>query len=209
MSTWLDNFLLGRPGSELAFDLNPNQVRVDNSQIVAKNRVLSGKLRKWVFRTEFPTISIDGRFMTMDQKDLFDSLLAITDTMLSFRVRTGGFTRTGEKNSSSNGGTTVVIQENSATLLSAALIFVGSASSVVITGVFDNKNLTGTNYYTGGSYADASRTITLGTPLPTSDPCYVTYTYTGWLVNMERLSWQAIGGHVDVTDYQGWTLEGV
>ena len=67
---------------------------------------------------------------------------------------------------------------------------------------------TGTNYYTGGSYDDASYTITLGTPLPTSSPCYVTYSYTGWLVSMSEIGAQFVGGQVDTGNVSGWTLEG-
>lgn len=205
---WISSFYLGRPGYETAFDLNPATLRIENAQITAKNRVLSGHMRKWVFRTEFPTITLDGTFFTMAQKDLMESMLTISDTFLSFRV-TDGFTRTGEINYPDNSGTTVTIQENSATLLSAAMVAAGAAPTVTISGVFDNVALTGANYWTGGSYADATRTITLGTPVLSSIAVYVTYQYTGWLVNMDRLNWSAQGGFVDVTKYSGWILEGV
>lgn len=200
--------MLGRPGYEATFDINPHQLQINNTQIAATNRVLSGHLRKWVFRTEFPTITLNGTFFTMAQKDLMESMLTISDTFLSFKVHSG-FTRTGEINYPDNSGTTVTIQENSATLLSAALVAASAAGSITITGVFDNPSLTGTNYYTSGSYADATRIITLGTPLALASACYVTYLYTGWLVNMQSLPWSNQGGYVDVTQYSGWTLEGV
>ena len=204
---FLSQFLLGRPGAELVFNINPNQLQVEKSQICAKNRVLSGRLKKWVFRTEFPTIQLSGTFFTMDQQDQMSSLLSVTDTLLSFKVR-DAFTIYGEQNFPANVGATVQIQENSATLLSAALVAAGAAGSIAIVGVWDNAALTGTNYYTGGSYADATRTITLGTPLPTALACYVTYQYSGWLVSMEKMNFLAQGGWVDVSTYSGWTLEG-
>ena len=107
-----------------------------------------------------------------------------------------------------NAGTTVTLQENSATLLSAVLVAASAAGSITVTGVFDNALLTGTNYYTGGSYDDATRTIALGTPLPPDSLCYVTYIYTGWLVSMEKMNFLATGGWCDVTQFSGWTLNG-
>ena len=205
--SWYNQFYLGRPGYENLFDLNPNQLNIEKNQIAAVNRVLSGRLKKWVFRTEFPVIQLQGQFFTMQQQDVMSSLLSVTDTLLSFRVR-DDFTMYGEQNFPANAGATVTIQENSATLLSAALVAAGAAASVTILGVYDNPGLTGTNYYTGGSYASATRTITLGTPLPTAAACYVTYQYNGWLVSMERMGFSAIGGYVDVTQYSGWQLTG-
>ena len=205
---WLSQFYLGRPGFENLFDINPAQMQINKSQIAAVNRVLSGKLKKWVFRTEFPVINLSGTFLTMEQQDLMASILSITDTHLSFRVR-DSFTMTGEQNFPANVGTTVTIQENSATLLSAALIAAGAAGSITIIGVYDNAGLTGVNYYTGGSYADITRIITLGTPLPTAFACYVSYQYTGWLVHMQAMGFSAQGGWVDKTQYSGWTLTGV
>ena len=85
----------------------------------------------------------------------------------------------------------------------------GAAGSITIIGVYDNPAGTGTNYFTSGSYADATRIITLGTPLLTAAACYVTYQYKGWLVNMSELGVQAQGGWVDVMPYNGWALVGV
>ena len=204
---WINSFLLGRPGAELSFDLNPNQVQITKTQISSVKRVLSGRLIKRVFRTEFPTIDLSGTFFTYAQADQMASLLNITDTLLSFRVR-DDMTMFGEQNFPANGGTTVTLQENSATLLSAALVAASAAPSVAIVGVYDNPGLTGTNYYTGGSYDSPTRTVTLGTPLPTSGACYITYTYTGWLVSMSEMAVQAQGGWVDVMPYSGWSLIG-
>ncbi len=205
---WLTSFLLGRPGYEVAFDVPPAGMQIQRAQIASTKRVLSGRLKKRTFRTDFPTITLNGTFYTAEQQDRMASLLTVTDSFLSFMVR-DGFTTYLEQNFPANVGTTVTLQENSATLLSAALVAASAAGSITIIGVYDNPAGTGTNYFTGGSYADATRIITLGTPLLTAAACYVTYQYKGWLVNMSELGVQAQGGWVDVMPYTGWTLVGV
>lgn len=205
---WLTTFLLGRPGYEVAFDVPPAGMQIQRAQIASTKRVLSGRLKKRTFRTDFPTITLNGTFYTAEQQDRMASLLTVTDSFLSFMVR-DGFTTYLEQNFPANVGTTVTMQENSATLLSAALVAAGAAGSITIVGVYDNPAGTGTNYFTSGSYADATRIITLGTPLLTAAACYVTYQYKGWLVNMSELGVQAQGGWVDVMPYNGWALVGV
>lgn len=205
---WLTSFLLGRPGYEVAFDVPPAGMQIHRAQIASTKRVLSGRLKKRTFRTDFPTITLNGTFYTAEQQDRMASLLTVTDSFLSFMVR-DGFTTYLEQNFPANVGTTVTLQENSATLLSAALVAAGAAGSITIVGVYDNPAGTGTNYFTSGSYADATRIITLGTPLLTAAACYVTYQYKGWLVNMSELGVQAQGGWVDVMPYNGWALVGV
>ena len=205
---WLTTFLLGRPGYEVSFEVPPAGMQIQRAQIASTKRVLSGRLKKRTFRTDFPTITLNGTFYTAEQQDRMASLLTVTDTFLSFMVR-DGFTTYLEQNFPANVGTTVTLQENSATLLSEALVAAGAAGSITIVGVYDNPAGTGTNYFTGGSYADATRIITLGTPLLTAAACYVTYQYKGWLVNMSELGVQAQGGWVDVMPYNGWALVGV
>ena len=204
---WLSAFKLGRPGYELYFSINPATINITPAQISAKKRTISGRLRKWVFRTSFPTITLESNFFTLQDYNAMQSLLAITDTMLSFKVRDGDL-QTVREICYQTGSTTVPIRENSAVLLSAALVAAGAAGSITINGVYDNPAGTGTNYYTGGSYDDASYTIMLGTPLLTSFPCYVTYSYTGWLVSMSEIGAQFVGGQVDTGNVSGWTLEG-
>lgn len=204
---WLTSFLLGRPGAELSFSVNPAGIEIKPAQICVKKRTLSGRLRKWVFRTSYPTITLDSSFFTVSDYNAMSSLLAVTDTMLSFKVRDSGFQNTLEICYPTS--TSIVpIRENSAVLLSAALIAASAASSITITGVFDNAAGTGTNHYTGGSYADASYAITLGTPLANTNACYVTYTYTGWLVEMSEIGAQFVGGQVDLGKISGWQLQG-
>src|SRR6185312_1101037 len=97
---------------------------------------------------------------------------------------------------------TVILKNNSASRLSAALVAGGFASNLTITGVFTAPDGSGTNYFTGGSYADATRAITLGSPLPNAtQQVYVTFTYTGWLVHFTKFAPKAQGGLVDIFPY--------
>lgn len=208
---WLTQFLLGRPTYELTFDVNPSAMKIVEEQILASNRTLSGRRKKWVFCNAIPTIQIDSKWLTMADRNAMQSLLSITDTPLSFQVRGAqDFQMTLEYNSVLT-SQTVTIQQNSATRLSAAIVAAGGASVITVTGVFQTPNGTGTNYYTGGgggSYNDANYTITLGTALPNSNPVYVTYTYLGWLVHMDKMPYSYQGGWIDRAEYNGWELVG-
>ena len=206
---WISQFLLGRPGNELTFNINPNAIDIRAAQIAAKKRTLSGHLRKWVFRTSFPTITLESDFFRFQDLNAMQSLLAVADTMLSFKVRDGDL-QTVMEICYQTDALTVPIRENSAVLLSAALVAAGAPGSITINGVYDNPAGTGTNYYTGGSYDDASCTITLGTPLiVATTPVYVTYSYSGYLVEMSEIGAQFIGGQVDLGKISGWQLQGV
>ena len=204
---WLSSFLLGRPGAELSFTINPSQVDIEESQIAAEDRVLSGRLRKWVFRTSVPTITLQSDFFSFADFCAMKSLLAVTDTMLSFRIRNGDITTTAEICYPS-GATSLPIRENSQVLLSAALVAAGGASVIVISAIYDNPAGTGTNYWTGGSYDDASYVITPGTPLPTASPYYVSYAYPGYLVSMSAIKAQFLGGQIDLGKIAGFQLVG-
>jgi hypothetical protein len=205
---WLNNFLLGRPGYEIAFDLNPNSMKVSDMQILASNRTLSGRRKKWVFCTSVPTISIDSKWLLLPDRNAMESLLSVTDTPLSFKLRSGDFQMINEINvpiSTIN----VTIQQNSATRLSEALVSAGFASVITVTGVFLTPNGTGTNYFNSGAYNDLNYLVTLGTPLPgTTQSVYVTYYYSGWLVHMDKIPYNIQGGWIDKFEYSGWSLEG-
>ena len=204
---WVSNFLLGRPGAELAFSINPNQIDIENAQIAAEGRVLSGRLRKWVFRTSFPTITLQSDFFTLQDFNKIQSLLSVTDTMLSFRVRDGDLQTIAEICYPLN-ASQLPIRENSALLLSQALVAAGGARVLTIQGIYANPAGTGTNYWTGGSYQDASFIITPGTALPVMQPYYVSYSYPGWLVSMSKIKGTFIGGQIDLGKVSGWQLTG-
>jgi len=196
---WLSSFKLGRPGYELTFDANPMQMPIGEAQICAINRVLSGRLKKRVFRTTFPTIKISSNWFPLADRNKFLSLLSVTDTFLSFQVR-DDLEMQGEVNYPTD-STHIPLRGNSATLLSKALVAAGFASQITVSGVYDNPSYTGTNYYTGGSYDDASLVVTLGSAVSASVAHYCTYIYKGWLVDIRRIDYTAYGGRVDLFSY--------
>lgn len=207
---WIPQFKLGRPGAEQVFDYNAMQMDITESQVAASNRVLSGRLKKRVFRTTFPIITLQADYFTVAQRNLMASLLGVTDTFLSFIVRDSADLKMTLEQNYPTDAFSVPLAQNSATLLSAALVAAGVAASISILGVYDNPSGTGTEYYAGGSYNSATYTVTLGTPLIVGGaPAYITYGYSGWLVEMNTIGYTASGGRIDAMTYSGWTLTGV
>jgi hypothetical protein len=196
---WLSQFLLGRPGLEFSFDFNPEAMTIDEGPLAVYHRNLAGDMKKSVIKNIIPVIKINSSFLTLAQRNQFASLAAISDTFLSFQTR-DDWQVIAERNLPSD-TTHVTIQNNSITRLSAALVAAGASGIITINSV-TTAPYTGTNYFTGGSYADATRIVTLGSALSSStNPVYVTYTYKGWLVNMEKLSHAINGGWVDRFTY--------
>ena len=196
---WL-TFKLGRPGAEVEFTVNPAGMDVDESPIAGRRRNIAGDLKKSVVKSSAPTVRINSNYLSLTQRNQFASMAGYNDTLLSFMVR-DDLQIVLEKNLPTDVNT-VVVQNNSATRLAAALVAAGAAGSITVTGVFTTTDGSGTNYFTGGSYAEATRTITLGTPLADAAvPVYVTYTYKGWLVDMERITTRSEGGWVDRFTY--------
>ena len=79
-------FKLGRPGAELTFSLNPAGLSITDGNIKVVHRNLEGDLRKSVIKAGLPTIGINSNYFTKVERDLFVSLLNITDSFLSFQV---------------------------------------------------------------------------------------------------------------------------
>lgn len=197
---WLTAFKLGRPGYEVLFDVNPGTADMETAPVELVQRNLAGDLAKSIVKPMAPTIRINSNYLTKAQRDQFESLRMIDDTFLSFQMRNDFQVLLQYHIPTSLN--TITLKNTSATRLSAALIAAGFSTSITIVGVFDNPSGTGTNYYSGGSYADATRVITLGIGLPsTTAPAYVTYTYLGWLVNLSNFSQKARGGLVDTFGY--------
>lgn len=203
---FLSPFLLGRPGYELSFDVNPEAMDIEEAQIAAFDRTLAGVGKKWVFATYIPTIKVNSSWFPIATRNQFVSLLSVADTFLSFQTRDDWQMQL-EQNASTS-ATTVPVQVNSATRLGNALVAAGFASTIIINGVFDNPAGTGTNYFTGGSYSDANYTITLGSPLAVQGFVYVTYTYKGWFVDLQKISSKFAGGKSDLGSYD-YQLVGV
>jgi len=197
---WLNQFLLGRPGFEYAFDINPEALDIVEQPIDVITRNVAGHLKRSIIKTSAVSIKLSLSFLLKTQRDQFASLAGISDTFLSFKTR-DDWKMLAEYNIPAS-TTSVIIQQTSATKLSQALVAAGAAASITIDGVFLNPAGTGTNYWTGGSYNSSTFTITLGTPLPIATPAvFVSYTYTGWLVMMKSLSHKIQGGWVDRFQY--------
>jgi hypothetical protein len=181
---WIREFRLGRPGFEEVFELLPDAVQVIPASVAVVQQNLAGDLRKGVLKTSAPTIRISSNYMSVAQRNTFASMMAFADSFLSFRTR-DDWQQVLEYNLPASVNT-VTLQNSSMTRLSAALAALGIDGSISIDGVYLTKNGQGQNYFTGGAYDDASRTITLGAALADiASPVYVTYTYDGWLVNMK------------------------
>jgi len=208
-------FKLGRPGYEYSFDVNPEAMAIEDGPIAVLQRNLAGDLKKSIIKTSVPIIKLNSNYLMMAQRNQFASLAGIADTFLSFITR-DDWQIIAEKNTPLN-LTQVKLQNNSATKLSAALVAAGFSSIITVTsaaqipnvtagpvfggGGFGEGGFSGPDFFTGGSYDDLTRTVTLGTTLPSLNPVYLTYTYTGWLVNMEKLSHAIRGGWIDRFTY--------
>lgn len=204
---WLSQFKLGRPGFEILFDLNPESMTIDEAPVDAVYRNVAGDMKRSIIKVSAPTIKISSSYLLKPQRDQFASLAGIADTFLSFQTRDDWQVKLDQNLPLTT--TTVKIKNTSATRLDQALVAAGFPSQITINGVFITADGSGTNYFTAGSYASATRIITLGTPLPNAvQPTYVTYTYKGWLVIMQRFPHIVRGGWVDRFQYD-FTLEGV
>lgn len=208
-------FKLGRPGYEYDFDVNPSAMQIDEQPISILQRNLAGDLKKSILKTSAPIIRINSNYLMVAQRNQFASLAGISDTFLSFITR-DDWQVIAEKNTPIS-LTQVKIQNNSATKLSAALVAAGFTGIITINSVAQIPNVTagpvfggggfgeggfsGPDFFTGGSYDDLTKTITLGTTLSSLNPVYVSYTYKGWLVNMDKLSHAIQGGWIDRFTY--------
>lgn len=203
---WLSQFKFGRPGYEYLFDLNPEGLMIDEGPIDVIARNVAGDLKRSIIKASAPTIKVNSSYLQKAQRDQFASLASMADSHLSFQTR-DDWQKLLERNLPLT-TITVPIQNTSATRLDQALVAGGFSSQITINGVFIVADGSGTNYFTGGSYASATRVITLGTTLPNAvQPVYVTYTYKGWLVVMRKLSHRIQGGWIDRFQYD-FQLEG-
>jgi len=213
---WINPFLLGRPGYEYTFDVNPEAMQIDEQPLQVLQRNLTGDMKKSVLRSSVPIIRLNSSYLTLDDRNRFASLVMVTDTFLSFQCRDDW--RVVDEYNIPISTTQVVVQKNSATRLSQVLVGLGFSGIITVesvlrvpgaqagvgfgSGGFGGGGWAGPDYFGTGTYNDATRTITLQNALPNAtDPVYVTYRYKGWLVNIEKFSHSVKGGWIDRFNY--------
>lgn len=193
-------FRLGRPGLEQALDIDPDAVSIREGPVDVLHRNLAGDLKRSVLKASAPVVRINSRFLLKATRDKLASLAAVDDEHLGFLTRDDWqqLLLRALPDSISR----VTLPNSSARRLSAARVAAGAAGTVTVDGVFSAKDGSGTNFFTGGSYADATGAVTLGTSLNNADnPVYVTYTYRGWLVSMRRFDHAVRSGWGDRFSY--------
>ena len=195
---WLSQFLLGVPGSEYSFELNPAAYVETVGPVRILNENLAGNYLKDMVKNYRPSVKVNSNYLTLAQRQQFIALAGLP-IFLSFQTRNDW---TFMEQDLPDSTTTVTIRSNSITILDNALTAVSATPNITITGVFLTPALTGTNYFTGGSYNATTQAITLGTALSSATtPVYVQYTYKGFLVTVEPLSLTSQGGWVDKFQY--------
>jgi hypothetical protein len=201
---WLTQFLLGRPGSEYTFELNPQGMRIEESAIVVRQRNLAGDLKKSTLKISVPTIQIDSDYLTMTQRNQFHSLAGIDDTFLSFKTRTD-WTQYADKASVIT-TTKFRLNNSSALRLSKTLTAMSLSSTIAISTITSSE----AGWSSGAvTYSDSSFDVNVGVALATTTSAvYVTYTYNGWLVDMQKVSTSYRGGSGDLSSYS-FELTGV
>ena len=222
---WFDFFLLGRPGYEIPFEVNPMAISFDEGSINVQQRNLAGDLKKSVFKSFVPMVKISSDYMTLNQRNQFSFLSGISDTFLSFQTRSD-WQIVDEVNLPTS-TLSVPLQNNSITKLSTLLDSLGFPGIITVNAVYTSPSpwlnfgygqfgygqdgyggIQLINYFTGGIYTDSTKTITLGSALPTTNQVYVTYTYKGWLVNIDKISYSIQAGWIDRFKYD-YSLIGV
>lgn len=212
---WLSQFLLGRPGAEYLFEVNPAAMDIEEVGVVIRQANIAGDLKKSTIKASAPIIRVNSNYLTLAQRNKFASLVSVSDTFLSFQTR-DDWQQTDERVTIID-ATHLRLQNSSATRLSAVLVGLGLPSVITIQTPF-NIGFAGTGFGDGGfgfggfdgapfdpgaiTYDDVTRIITMSNPLADlSRLVFVTYTYKGWLVDMERLGHKAQGGWLDRFTY--------
>lgn len=215
---WLSQFLLGRPGLEYSFEVNPEAMTLSIENVEALQYNLAGDLKQSVLKVRVPTIRVNSSYLTLTQRNQFDSLVGVSDTFLSFRCRDDF--QVIDESVTIVDTTHLKLANSSATRLSAALVAGGFASVITVQTPFKRGTGTGEPFGSGGfgdggfgsggeafdpgtiSYDDATRIITMSNALPETDtPVLVSYLYAGWLVKLRAFNHSAQGGWVDRFKY--------
>ncbi len=210
------SFLLGRPGQEYTFEVPPEGMGIDPNPIVSVQRNLIGGLRKSTLCPAAPIIKVNSSFLSLAQRNQFASLLGVSDTFLSFQCR-NDWQQVNDLISVIDANDFLLAQ-TSMLRLSQTLVQLGFASIITITGILVSGEGGGAwgdgpwgSFPWGGgptyapgaiTYNDLTFTVTTQNPIPdVTAAVFITYTYTGWLVNMEKLNTKYQGGWGDRATY--------
>ncbi len=212
---WLSQFLLGRPCNEYSFEVNPEAMSIEETGVFVVQRNLAGDLKKSVLKASAPLIKVNSSYLSLAQRNQFASLVGIGDTFLSFRTRDDW--QVTDESVTILSTTSIQLNNTSMSRLSAALVSAGCASIITIltpwtlsTGYYYGAGGFGYGGYGGPvtfdpgtvTYDDATRIATFTNALADDiSTVLVSYTYTGWLVNMEQLGHKAQGGWMDRFTY--------
>ncbi len=172
--SWLSTFLLGRIGQELPLALQIVDINKNFRNAEMDQRNISGDYKRSLIKVGIPVIQVQFANATNDAISRLQGMRNRRE-VLNFKDR-------------NDSGVRDQI-ETSVTDMSVFLTNTG-VSGVTIVGVFLSSDYTkaGTNYFTGGSYNDSTREITLGSALPDDETeVIVDYNYTGHRVVVTAL----------------------
>jgi len=214
---WI-SFLLGRPGLEYTFDVNPMAMDLSIANIEALQYNLAGDLKQSIIKVRVPTIKVSSNYLTLLQRNQFDSLVGVPDTFLSFQTRNDW--EVVDELVTVLSTTSIKLSNNSATRLSKILVDLGFASIITIETPWKLGVNAGSLYGEGGygdggygssgepfdpgtvTYDDVTRIATFTNPLADiTTPLLVSYLYTGWLVKLKNFSHKVQGGWLDRFQY--------
>lgn len=204
---WLDNILFGPVENAIELEVNPMAMSFDFGLIKLTQRNLLGDLKKSIIKNTVPLVRINANYLTIEQLNIFNGFLGYPSGFFAFITR-DDWSMTLQKTMSTS-VSTVPIPQSSITKLDAARVALGAGGLITPTGVFENAGGTGTNFYTSGAYDDDTQTIILGSNLSSSvREVWITYTYTGWLVDIDKISASIQAGWLDRFSYD-FVLTGV
>ncbi len=172
---WLTAFKLGKAGSEKTFDNNPSEVTFDDVPIENTERNLAGNLKKSFVKMGC-RIALKYPNCTTDE---MNKLYSIKNAYSYF------------KRLLVNDAFAITDEERTSLDKSTVLLVPSSRAGITIDGVWLATDPThaGTNYYTGGSFGEEDKAVTLGTLLPYDNiDVLVSYKYQGWDVNFVNMN---------------------
>lgn len=206
MADYQGTIKIGRPRKELSFTgdvdgLSHFAQRIGTNEKMVRNA--AGEAFRRVFRKQDADFRVRLAFPVSDSiKNQLESMKLIADEPLSFYFADAWPVYSDRYTLDTT--TTFKLSTSPYAGLGTAYKAAGGADTdiIAITGVFTDYDVAGgqvsTNYFTSGSYAAATRTVTLGSsPGAAGTVVYANWTYKGALVFMRPFQPQNRGAHVN------------